>query len=145
MQRILCALVFVCVPLTAGAQSRSADDAAVRKVIVEHYFKAHSTGTGAPLRGTFVDDGRMMWVQDGQLRVRTSGDYIGGFRGTPAPDEAQRKRRIVMVDVTGDAAVAKIELDHPDAVLTDYFSLLRVGGDWKIVNKIYNRRPKAAR
>ena len=84
----------------------------------------------------------MMWVADGKLQVRTSADYIGGFRGQPPADEAQRKRRVVMVDVTGDAAVAKVELDFPDVKFTDYFSMLKIGGEWKIVNKSFHRQPK---
>jgi hypothetical protein len=45
-----------------------------------------------------------------------------------------------MVDVTGETAIAKVELDYPDALLTDYFSLLRIGGDWTIVHKTFHRQ-----
>jgi hypothetical protein len=110
-------------------------------VIEEHYFAAHRTGEGAHLRGVFIDDGRMMWTQDGQLRIRTSSEYIGGFAGRPAPDESKRKRRVIFTDVTGDVAIAKVELDYPDALLTDYFSLLRFDGKWKIVHKAFHRQP----
>jgi hypothetical protein len=140
----LCLLVaFLCVPSLAFAQRGSADDAAVRKAIADHYFKAQETGTGDHLKGTFVDEGRMMWVQDGQLRVRTSADYIAGFTGKPAADEAQRKRRVILTDVTGDVAVAKVELDFPEVKFTDYFTLARLGGQWKIIHKTYHRQPKA--
>jgi hypothetical protein len=70
--------------------------------------------------------------------------YIGGFGGAPAADEAQRRRRVVMVDVAGDAAIAKVELDYPAARFVDYFQLLKVGGEWKLVNKIFNRQPKTS-
>ena len=129
--------------LAIAAQQRSADDAAIRKTIEDHYFRAHSTGDGSALKGTFIDEGRMMWIQDGQLRVRSSAEYIGGFPGKPPADEAKRKRRVLMTDVTGDTAVAKVELDYPDAVLTDYFTMLKIGGDWKIVHKSFNRRNKS--
>jgi len=128
--------------VTAYAQQRPAEAQAVAKTIEEHYFKAHSTGDGAFLKGTFIEDGKMMWVQDGQLRSRTSTEYIAGFRGTPPPDEAKRKRRVVMTDVTGDTAVAKVELDHPGALITDYFTLLKIGNEWKIVHKSFHRRTK---
>jgi hypothetical protein len=74
--------------------------------------------------------------------MRTSAEYIGGFSGKPPADEAKRKRRVVMTDVTGDTAIAKVELDYPDALLTDYFTMLKIGGDWKIVHKSFNRRTK---
>jgi hypothetical protein len=134
------------VTLSAGvlsAQGKNPQADAVRKTIEDHYFKAQATGDGSHLKGTFVEEGRMMWIAEGQLRTRTSAEYIGGFQGKPAADEAKRKRKVVMVDVTGDAAVAKVELDFPDTTITDYFSLLKVGNDWKIVHKWFHRAPKA--
>ena len=143
MKRLLLFTLLVAVPAAALAQRGSADDAAIRKAIEDHYFKAQATGVGDHLKGTFVDEGRMMWVQDGQLRVRTSADYIGGFTGKPAADEAQRKRRVLMTDATGDVGIAKVELDFPDVRFIDYFTLARVGGTWKIIHKTYQRQPKA--
>ena len=142
MTRAFLLLALLCVPALASAQSTSSDDAAIRKAIADHYFKAQSTGNGEALKGTFVDEGRMMWVQDGQLRVRTSADYIAGFTGRPPADEAQRKRRVVMTDATGDVGVAKVELDFPEVKFTDYFTLARVGGAWKIIHKTFHRQPK---
>jgi hypothetical protein len=43
---------------------------------------------------------------------------------------------------TGNAAVGKIELDYPNATLTDYTSMLKIGGEWTIVNKIFTSEPK---
>ena len=143
MKRFLLVTLLVCVPATVLAQrGGSADDAAIRKAIEDHYFKAQATGVGDHLKGTFVDEGRMMWVQDGQLRVRTSADFIGGFTGKPAADEAQRKRRVLMTDATGDVGIAKVELDFPDVRFIDYFTLARVGGAWKIIHKTYQRQAK---
>jgi hypothetical protein len=142
MKRFLLFTLLVCVPAIALGQRGSADDAAIRKAIEDHYFKAQATGVGDHLKGTFVDEGRMMWVQDGQLRVRTSADFIGGFTGKPAADEAQRKRRVLMTDATGDVGIAKVELDFPDVRFIDYFTLARVGGTWKIIHKTYHRQAK---
>src|SRR5688500_10311532 len=91
----------------ATAQTDSASDAAVRRTIEQHYFAAHATGSGESLRGVFIEEGRMFWAAEGQLRSRTSTDYINGFSGRPAADESQRRRRILAVDVSGDVAVAK--------------------------------------
>lgn len=143
MRTIPSALALVVLALCAvAAQHASPEDLALRKAIEDHYFKAHSTGDGEHLRGMFVDEGRMMWVQDGGLRVRTSAEFIAGFNGQPAGDEAKRKRRIVVTDVTHDTAIAKVELDYPGVFFTDYFTLHKVGGEWKIVHKSFHRRPK---
>ncbi|HJS43039.1 MAG TPA: nuclear transport factor 2 family protein [Gemmatimonadales bacterium] len=129
---------------TLAAQADTASDAAVRRTIERHYFAAHASGSGDSLRGVFVDEGRMFWAADGQLRSRASTEYINGFSGKPAADEAQRRRRILAVDVTGDVAIAKAELDYPEVRLVDYFILVRAGGNWKIVSKAFHRFPKAS-
>ena len=143
MTRTLTMMLLLCSLTPLGAQgTQNPQSAAVRKAIEDHYFKAHATGDGAALKDTFIAEGKMMWVAEGQLRTRPSTEYVAGFPGKPAADESQRKRRVLMVDVTGDTAIAKVELDYPDARLIDYFSLLKIGGDWKIVHKTFHREPK---
>ena len=44
------------------------------------------------------------------------------------------------IDITGIAASAKIELDYPEIFFTDYFLLLKVDGEWKIIDKIADSR-----
>ena len=128
--------------LPARAQQR--EEAAVRAAI-EHYFRAHATGLGEHHRKVFHPEAKLFFINDGKFTQRTSEEYIAGSPGKPAPDEAQRKRTIEMIDITGDAAVAKLVLDYPNAKLTDYMSLLKIDGEWKIVNKIFSvqRRQKA--
>ncbi|HYP02166.1 MAG TPA: nuclear transport factor 2 family protein [Pyrinomonadaceae bacterium] len=67
--------------------------------------------------------------------------YRGRVRQT-RPDEAQRKRSIESIDITGNAAVVKVLLDYPSARLTEYMSMLKIDGEWKIVNKTFVSEPK---
>jgi len=48
-------------------------------------------------------------------------------------------KKILSIDRFGDAAVAKLELKGPDWRLNDYMSLLKIDGEWLIVNKIFSR------
>lgn len=133
---VLAALVAVIVPLCAAAAEPSSEEAGVRAAI-EHYFRGHATGDGAHHRKAFHPEAKLFWMRDGKFASRTSEEYIAGSRGTPAPDEAQRKRTIDMIDIAGDAAVAKVRLDYPDVTFVDYMSLLKIDGEWKIVNKTF--------
>lgn len=140
------ALVFALASASAFAQSDDMEEAAVRAAL-DHYLQGHATGDGAHHAMVFHDVANLYWIRDGELSTRTSAEYIAGAPGIPAEDEDHRNREITMVDVTGDAAVAKIVLDYPDALITDYMSLLKIDGQWKIVNKIFHveRRPAAGR
>ena len=123
------------------ARAQNAEEAAVRAAI-EHYFRAHATGLGEHHRKVFHPEAKLFFVNEGKFTQRTSEEYIAGSPGKPAADEAQRKRTIEMIDITGDAAVAKLVLDYPNAKLTDYMSLLKIDGEWRIVNKIFTREMK---
>ena len=117
------------------------DDAAIRAAI-DNYFLAHSTGDGTHLLKVFRPELRMTWVKDGAFQMKTRDEFVAMFSGKPADDEAQRKRTIEMIDVSGNAAIAKIKLDYPKVTFTDYFTLLKIDGEWKIVNKSFHAEPK---
>ncbi|HEU4557766.1 MAG TPA: nuclear transport factor 2 family protein [Longimicrobium sp.] len=125
----------------AAAASQSGEEAAVRAAL-QHYLNGHATGRGEEFAQVMHPEMKMMFVRDGQFTQRTSAEYIGGASGRPAADEAQRRRWIESVDVTGNAAQAKIVLDYPTARLTDYMTLLKIDGQWKIVNKIFHSEPR---
>lgn len=127
--------------LAPAAHAQDGEDAAIRAA-VQHYLQGHATGDGAHHARVFHPASMLYWMRDGALQQRTSAEYIAGARGRPADDEAQRTRRIALIDVTGDAAVVKVELDYPGALITDYFSMLKVDGEWKIMNKIFHVAPK---
>ncbi|MGH7567114.1 MAG: nuclear transport factor 2 family protein [Gemmatimonadota bacterium] len=132
-------LVVLAVP---GLAQEAADEEAAVRAALEHYLLGHATGDGAHHEMVFHSQAKLFWMRDDSLNTRTSAEYIAGASGSPAADEDQRRREITMVDVTGDAAVAKIVLDYPDALITDYMSLLKVDGQWKIVNKIFTVSPR---
>ncbi|MCI0490808.1 MAG: nuclear transport factor 2 family protein [Blastocatellia bacterium] len=127
-------IVFMALWLPAGVES--GEESAVRQAI-EHYFRGHATGDREHFKKVFHPDSKLFWVNDGNLDQRTSADYIARAPGAPPADEAKRKRRIVSIDITGNAAVVKLELDYPGALITDYMSLLKIDGTWKIVNKMF--------
>jgi hypothetical protein len=145
---LLIAATAVCAAAAAADLSaRWADEAAIRQT-VQHYFDGGRNRDSLALRKAFHPEARMLFAREGKLVVVPIGEYItrvGSEKLEPGEvDSTQRK--VVSVDVVGDAAVAKLELKRPGALLTDYMSLLKVDGRWLIVNKIFTRetRPEHA-
>ena len=123
------------------ARAQNAEEAAVRQAL-EHYFRGHATGQGEHFRKVFHPDAKLFAVREGKFWQRTSEEYIANAPGKAPADEAQRKRVIESVDVSGNAAMAKIVLDYPQVKFTDYMSLLKIDGEWRIVNKTFYAEPK---
>lgn len=126
----------------AAVQAQNPEEAAVR-VPIENYFKGHATGDGAHFRKAFHPEAKLFFIRDGKFSTLTSEEYIGRANGKPPADEAQRKRSIESVNIAGNAAVVVVKLDYPTVTFTDYMSLLKVDGEWKIVNKTFFAEPKA--
>ena len=131
------AVAGLCVTAAAWQAAPSREEAGVRAAL-NHYIQGLATGDGAHFAQAFHPEAKLFWIgPDGQLMQRTSADFIKGAAGKPAADEAKRTRTIESINITGNAAVAKVVLDYPAVKFTDYMSMLKIGNEWKIVNKTY--------
>lgn len=126
----------------AFAATPDAAEAAAVRIPLESYLQGHATGDGTYMRKAFLPTAHIEGIRDGKFVSWTVDEYAAGFKGAPAADEARRKRSIDEVDVSGDAAMARVTLDYPAGTFTDYFVLLKVDGEWKIANKVWTRQPK---
>lgn len=137
LYRIASASGLLLIPCVLASQE--SDEAAVRQVIVT-YFRGHATGIPDTMRAAFLPTAHIEGIRNGVFTSWTVDEYVRGFRGQPASDEASRVRIIDVVDVSGTAAMVKATLKHGATTFTDYFVLLKVDGQWKIANKVYNAR-----
>lgn len=129
--------LFAVLALPLAAAEPTSEERKGIETAIGYYFEGHAKGSGDAMRLAFAPEAQLFWIADAALTTRTSADFAAVFKGNVAPDEAQRKRAIELIDVTGDVAIARIVLDYPAVKFTDYMSLAKIGGEWKIVNKTY--------
>ena len=140
----LLALALVAAP--SIAQRQAPDEVAVRRT-VQLYLDGLKANDIPTTKKAFHPSARLYWVQHDTL---ASYDQAAWFKAdypatTPVPSpDANVPMRIALVDITGDAAVAEVEEDYPGVRHTDYLSLLKIGGTWQVVGKIYTaeRHPR---
>jgi len=128
---------------TRDPHAASEAETAAARIPLENYINAHATGNPEYIRKAFFPEAKIMAFRDGKLLNLSVEEFASRFSGKPAADESQRKRRIDSLNITGNAGVARIVLDYPETTLTDYMSLLKVDGEWKIINKVFYGEPKA--
>lgn len=112
------------------------------RIPLENYLKGHATGNPDFMKKAFHTEGKLIFIRDGKYSTRTFEEYITGMSGKPAADEDKRKRWIEKVEVAGNAAIGTIILDYPAGKFVDYMTLLKIDGEWKIVNKSFHFEPK---
>lgn len=104
---------------------------------VQLYMDGVAAGDAAKLKQAFHEDARMFGFLGQRYDVPIA-DMIEMVVGQPA-DTGSYKGRIVSVSQTGDAAVVEVAEDGFWGTLSfvDYFSLSKIDGTWKIVNKVF--------
>ena len=116
------------------------EEQAVR-VPLENYMQGHATDNPEYMRKAFMPTAHIESVREGPLTSWTLDTYCQRFKGTPAADEATRRRTIDAIDIGGSAASAKITLVHGTITFIDYFVLLKTEEGWKIANKAFHAQP----
>ena len=104
---------------------------------IELYFRAHASGNGDFIRDAFTPDARIEFVDNGQFKQWTREEFANKFQ-TPATDEHRRVRRVEHLEITGTAASATLTLNYPQVFFADHLSLLKIGDQWKVVNKVFS-------
>ncbi|MDH4566558.1 nuclear transport factor 2 family protein [Pseudomonas sp. BN414] len=91
------------------------------------------------LRSAFHPDCRIIGHYHGDLEWLSVDDFAGAL-GDAGPVLAEGETpvwEVQSLDITGDSASAKVVDDYADMRFTDYLSLLKIGGRWTIINKLY--------
>ena len=127
-------------PLVGAAEG---DVEAVKAVVKSAYVDGvHAKGDPALMRAGFHPDFRMLALREGALTAVTLEEWAGriekGARERKAPPPEIR-HEFTSVDVTGNAAVVRLELHRGGKhTFTDYLSLYRFADGWKIVGKTFH-------
>ena len=134
-------LAFVALVLAAPV-AFAAEDTAGARVPLEAYFKAQATGDGQLIRDAFWPEGHLVFIREGKLTTLSVEEFAARFTGKPSATAPQTKRTIERVEVAGDAAIAVLTLDGPTQRITDFITLLKRDGTWRIIHKSFHFQPK---
>lgn len=135
-------IVLLSAPIAFLAQG-SPDEEAVKALVQTAYVDGlQNLGDLEKTRAGFHPDFVLLSVKDGKLTRLPIADWIASGEKRKAQGEKPPLTacKFLLVDVTGNAAVVKLELHREGKhIFTDYLSLYQFPDGWKIVGKIYYR------
>jgi hypothetical protein len=117
----------------------SEDRSAIEKTI-QTYFDGLYEGDADKLASVFADTSALTWEQDGKVSVLPRDQWLDAVRKRPSSKarDLPRDDAILEIDQSGPTtAFVKVKCQIPPRYFTDYLNLLKVGGKWTIVQKIY--------
>lgn len=131
-------------PVAAAAQGPVSEEVAVRKV-VETYLHGLKFNDVRDFKEAFWPNALLLFVtRQGGLGQLTQEQWYKGFAAVAGKEE-QGTLRIASIEVVRDIASVKVVEDYATSRYTDFISLVKFDGAWKVVNKVYTaeKRPNS--
>jgi hypothetical protein len=144
MQKILSTLFFVTFSVAAFAQN---DEAEIKQVITSAYIDGIQNGGSAEqIRKGIHPAFTMLRVMDNDVKPYPIEEWLAAIEKRKAeakPDAKPAPKaegKFISVDVTGTAAVVKLELYREGKKqFTDYIVLSKFNEGWRIISKSFYR------
>jgi hypothetical protein len=107
---------------------------------VQIYIDAGRSGRGDDMKKAFYPDATIFGYAGGELFAGPIQKLFDWNNQNGPATELQG--RIVSIDIIETVAMVRLELDNwRDRRFTDLFTLLKVDGEWKIMNKAFHLHP----
>lgn len=106
---------------------------------VNYYLDGGTNNDYETLAKAFHPEATMKYIRDGYQEVNALEFFKTRMKPGPKQD---RITRVVDINVSGHAANAQLEIEYPTFFFVDYMNLLKIDGQWKIVNKIFYKKDK---
>lgn len=138
MKKTILTLVVVLSSLTISFAQNN--DYKAVATTVSYYLDGGTNNDFETLKKAFHEKAMMKFVsKDGYKEVNA----IDFFKRVIKPGPKQnRKTRIKSISVSGNIAIATLEIEYPTFFFIDHMSLLKIDGTWKVVTKTYYKKSK---
>ena len=108
--------------------------------VVQHYIDGAISGRGDDMKPAFHEGATIFgYVGDDLLAGPIQQLFVWNDENGPA---TELKAKITSIDLVGTVATVRLELENWTGYrFTDMFTMLKVDGNWKIINKVFHLHP----
>jgi len=132
---------------TIFAQETENEKELIKKVIQTAYIDGlHNKGNVDDIENGFHPGFNLLGVNDNMLTKYPIYSWIESFKkrkaadSAPLTEEQKMTCEYLLIDITGNTAMAKIQLyKNKVLIFTDYLQLYKFNEGWRIVSKTYYR------
>ncbi len=105
--------------------------------VIQHYIEGAKSGQGDDMKPAFHKDATVFGYVGADLFAGPIQQlFAWNDENGPA---TELEARVAGIDVIGTVATVRLELDNwTGQRFTDLFTLLKIDGEWKIMNKVFH-------
>ncbi len=109
--------------------------------VIHNYFQTYLYADPDGILNSFHEDTRLLTTDNGKLEKTEMRDWIENLKQRRSRGDIRTARtEIISIEYVGDMAFVRASLQFETFAFSDYLSLLKIDGFWKIVGKIYVTR-----
>jgi hypothetical protein len=114
-----------------------ADNTRMIESTIQHYINGAKSGKGEEMKPAFHEEATIFgYIGDDLFAGPIQKLFDWNDENGPA---AEIVGKITNIDIEGSIATARLETDNwTGHKFTDFFNLLKVNGEWKIMNKVFH-------
>ena len=132
--------LLLCISLSISAFAQDSDYKLVEQT-VSYYLDGGTNKDFETLKKAFHKDATMKFIRNDEYTEVNALEFFK--KGTKPGPKSDRKTSVSYINVTGNVASAKLEIEYANFSFIDYMNLIKIDGEWKIVSKIFYKKPKA--
>ncbi len=135
-------VIFLTIAITTSMAQK--DEAIIKNVIEEGYVQGlHNQGDLNKTAANFHPGFNLLGMRNNMLTKYPIYSWIESSKNRREKPKDKREPKTTakypMIDITGNSAIAKVELYREEKkIFTDYLSLYKFDEGWRIVSKIYH-------
>ncbi|MBN3584053.1 nuclear transport factor 2 family protein [Algoriphagus aestuarii] len=120
--------------------SQTTNDRELISATIQLYFDGMMQRDKAKLRQAFIPEARLIGYRGEDFTLTTFETWAEATSKGEPRNPAVHQNEIVSIRVQGNAASVETELYWPGIYYYDFLTLMKIDGQWKIVNKSWSEK-----
>lgn len=140
LMRYLAVFLILTVIMVSKAKAQVSNERELISETIQLYFDGMIERDKSKLEKAFISEARLIGYRGENFTLTTFESWAEATSKGEARNPAVYKNEIVSIRVQGNAAAVETELYWPGIYYYDFLTLMKIDGEWKIVNKSWSQK-----
>ena len=108
----------------------------IENSVKNYYHDGHALYDPELYRQVLHPEWKFFLIEDEKLKIVDREEFCGWYSPENLRAELEWETQIISIDITGNLAAVKLNIEHQEIKYIDYLNMMKIDGKWWIVHKI---------